>query len=237
MAFAITHEKFQGPLHFLLEEIEKEHLSISEFALAKITDNFLTYVKTLPIGTQEEISEFLVVASRLLLIKSRILLPQLELTEEEELSIDDLERRLKLLQKIRERADLLAKILKRPLHLYEREAMQGVPVVFYPPAKLTPEDLRELFRHILAAIPKPQKLAEEEIKKVISLEEKIAELQENLRTRAEELFSNIIKYSQNKTEIIVNFLAILELAKQKIIQLNQERAFGDIVIKRQDPEV
>lgn len=232
MAFAIEHEKFKGPLHFLLEEIEKERMSIGEFALAQITDAFLAYIKTLPLSAQEEISEFLVIASRLLLIKSRTLLPQLPLSKEEELSIDELQNRLNLLQKIRERAADLGTILKQKRYLYERESMRGVSPVFYPPAALTADDLAEVFRAVLDAIPAPKTLASKEIKNVISLEEKIVELQESLQMRAEELFSNIIKHSQDTTEIIVNFLAILELAKQKIVNIDQSEAFGDITIKR-----
>lgn len=232
MIFAVEHEKFQGPLHFLLEEIEREKLSVSEFALAKITDSFLRYVKTLSAEKETEISEFLVVASRLLLIKSRTLLPELPLTEEEKLSVNELYDRLKLLGNIRERMEDLRDALKKGDVMRERESLQGIPIVFYVPADLSPDGLADAFKQVLAAIPKPQKLKEEEIKKVLSLEEAIQALQESLQTRAEEFFSNIVKSSKDKTEIIVNFLALLELARQKIIHLKQEKAFGDIVIKR-----
>ncbi len=231
MAFAVEHEKFQGPLDFLLQEIEREKLSINEVSLGRITDHFLAYLKSLPASAQHEIAEFIVVASQLLLIKSRSLLPSLELTQEEEVSIEELESRLKLLQKIRERAKELEELLQKNHMLFAREGMQGMEVVFYPPPKLSPDDLAETFREVLAAIPKPKALEKDEIKKVISLEEKIIELQDSLRTRVERLFSDIIKTSHDKTEIIVNFLAILELAKQKIVDLHQEDRFGEIRIR------
>ena len=234
MVFAIQHEKFEGPLHFLLEEIEKEKLSVNEVSLARITNSFLEYIKALPESTQHEIAEFIVVASQLLLIKSRSLLPSIPLTEEEQYSIEELQERLRILQKIRECAEALGKINKNPGSLFAREAFLGVGVVFYPPPKLTPEVLSTVFSEILSTIPKPQEFKKEIIEKVISLEEKITELQQSLQNRAERLFSDIMKKSENRTEIIVNFLAILELAKQKIITLDQGSLFGDIVIRKKE---
>ena len=234
MPFAVKHEKFEGPLDFLLQEIEKEKLSINEVSLAKITDNFLVYIQSLPKAVQYEIAEFLVVAARLLLIKSRSLLPALQLTDEEELSIEELENRLKVLQKIRERAEELGRIEKNAKRLYARESFHGMEAIFYPPKDLTIERVAEVFQEVLMAIPKPKKLQEEEMKKVVSLEEKIAELQESLKIRTERLFSEFIKGSKDKVEIIVNFLAILELARKKLIRLDQSEAFGDITIQRQE---
>lgn len=233
----MSHEKFEGPLDFLLAEIEKEKLSINEVSLARITESFLAHIKSLPADVQQEISEFIVIAAQLLLIKSRSLLPQLPLSEEEELSIEELENRLKLLQKIRLRAEDLLSVEKGRRTLFAREGMLGVPVIFYPPKDLTLNDCAELFREILAAIPKQEKLPEDKLKKIISLEEKIRELQISLQERAERLFSDIVKGSSDKIDIIVNFLAILELARKKVIDLQQNEMFGDITIKRSETTV
>ena len=232
MPFAVTHEKFRGPLDFLLQEIEKESLSINEVVLAQITDGFLNYIRSLPPHLHHEIAEFLVIASQLLLIKSRSLLPNLELSKEEELSIEELENRLKALQKIHEVMEELRKLSAAKRFLFERESLLGREIVFYPPPKLKPAELAEVFREVLAAIPKQIELPKDELKKIISLEEKIAELQERMANHAMKLFSEIVKGTTDKTEIIVSFLAILELARKRMIDLDQHQHFGEISIKK-----
>lgn len=234
MPFAITDEKFSGPLDFLLQEIEKEKLSINEIAIARITDGFLNYIKSLPSHMHHEIAEFLVVASQLLLIKSRSLLPSLEITEEEHASIEELENRLKVLQKIREVMEELKKLFGKKNTLYERESFVGREIIFYPPPQLTADNLAEAFQEVLAAIPKSRELPKDEIKKIISLEEKIAELQQRMANHAMRLFSDMVRGTTDKAEIIVSFLAILELARKRIIDLEQSARFGDISIKKTD---
>ncbi len=233
MVFAVAHKKFTGPLDFLLSEIEKKKLSINEIALSQITDSFLNYLKTLPPRYHHELAEFLVIASQLLLIKSRSLLPAMPLSDEEELSIEELENRLKMLQKIREVMDEMTTLLAKKTFLRERESFLGVGAVFYPPPKLTLNDLAEIFREVLAAIPRQPSLPKNEIKKIISLEEKITELQERMAQHAVRLFSEIVRGTTDKTEIIVSFLAILELARKHIIDLQQHQRFGDISITKQ----
>ncbi|MEK7636467.1 MAG: ScpA family protein [Patescibacteria group bacterium] len=236
MPFAVQHEKFSGPLDFLLQEIEKEKLSINEIAIARITDGFLNYIKSIPSHAHHEIAEFLVIASQLLLIKSRSLLPSLEITQEEQISIEELENRLKALQKIREVAEELRGLFGVKNILYERESLVGRKIIFYPPPQLTVYDLAEAFQEILAAIPKPRELPTDEIKKIISLEEKIVELQKRIANHAIRLFSDMVKGTTDKAEIIVSFLAILELARKRIIDIDQDARFGDISIKKSTDE-
>src|SRR3989344_3794745 len=110
MTYIMKQEKFEGPMELLLELIEKEKLSISEISLAKVADEYISYVKGLEKIDPEELAEFLVVAAHLMLIKSRSLLPQLKLTEEEEGSIEELEKRLKEYQRLRQLAGELKKL-------------------------------------------------------------------------------------------------------------------------------
>ena len=92
--------------------------------------------------------------------------------------------------------------------------------------------MQSAFLKVYEALPKIEKLAEEKLKRIISLEEKIKELQDMLTTKVERFFSEVIKGGKEKAEIIVSFLAILELAKQKLVELEQGKIFGDIRIRR-----
>lgn len=232
MEFILKHEKFEGPFELLLELIEKEKLNISDISLAKVTDEYIAYIKTLERLDPEALAEFLVVAAQLMLIKSRSLLPTLALSEEEEESLDELEKRLEDYKKLRELAGELKKRESTYARIISRESFIGLEPIFYPPPKLTLEKIESAFGMFLAALPKVQKLAEEKLKRVISLQEKINHIRHFLLESVEKAFSELVSGSHEKVEIIVSFLAILELARQKFIDLSQDKLFSDIKIRR-----
>jgi len=232
VAFRVRQEKFEGPLETLLDLIEKEKLSISEISLARVADEYLAHVRSLSSPDPEELAEFMVVAAQLMLIKSRSLLPDLELSEEEEVSIDELRQRLIALEKIHQAARELKRLERSGQRLYSREAYLGMKPVFYPPPGLVPGVLAAGFAALVASLPKIEELAEEKLKRVMSLEEKISRIRVILQDAIERGFSEIIKGAQEKIEVILSFLAVLELAKQKFIELKQDAAFGEIKVKR-----
>lgn len=232
MGFQIKQEKFEGPLELLLELIEKEKLSISEISLAKVTDQYLAYVRSLEKIDPEALVEFLVVAAQLMLIKSRSLLPSLKFTEEEEASIEELENRLAEYKKIKELAAGIKRLEGEKRHIFTREAYTGMEGIFYPPKEVTPELLMRTFKAVVDAIPKVEKIVEEKIRKIISLEEKISQIKSLLQSKVEQTFSEVVKGSKEKIEIIVSFLAILELAKTNLVFLSQKKSFGEIILRR-----
>ena len=232
MTFAVKQEKFEGPLDLLLELIDKEKLSINEISLAKVADDYIAYVKSLEKINPEALAEFLVVAAYLCLIKSRSLLPSLQISEEEEESLEELAKRLEEYKQIKELAAKIRKIAVEKNFIFSREGFIGIDPIFYPPPKLNTGILRDAFAAFLATLPQISKLAEEKIKKIISLESKIKEIQSLLSEKIENAFFAIVKGSREKVEIIVSFLAILELAKQKFVTLDQKKLFEDIVIKK-----
>ncbi len=235
MVYTIRQEKFEGPLDLLLELIQKQELSINEISLARVTDEFIGYLKELQKegrADQEILAEFLVIASQLLLIKSRSLLPQFQASPEEEESIAELESRLAEYQRLKELAKELGELAKGGQKSFAREAFAGTEVVFYPPKKFTVELLAKTFVAVLDAIPKVTKLVEEKMKRVISLEEKIRELQSFLQAKVERAFSEIVSGAKEKVEIIISFLALLELAKQKLISIDQKGLFEEIRIRK-----
>ena len=232
MPFEVKQEKFAGPLDLLLDLIEKEKLSISEISLAKVTDDYIKYVKSLEKIDPEKLAEFLVIAAHLMLIKSRSLLPHLKLSEEEERSIDDLEKRLTEYKKIRELVSLLKKMEAERRQIFTREAYLGMNPVFYPPPKLKANIVGRAFATFLESFPKIEKLAEDKLRRIISLEDKIKHIRVFLATAVEKAFSDIVGGAKEKVEIIVSFLAILELSRQKFIELRQQKPFEDIIIKK-----
>ena len=88
------------------------------------------------------------------------------------------------------------------------------------------------FEGLLAALPKIEKLVEEKIRHIVSLEEKIASIRMLLQESVERAFSELTRGAKEKVDVIVNFLAVLELSKQKFVDLHQARPFGDIMIRR-----
>ncbi|MBI4132590.1 MAG: segregation/condensation protein A [Candidatus Sungbacteria bacterium] len=236
MAYTVRQEKFEGPLDLLLELIQQEKLSINEISLAKVTDEFVAYLRKLERedGADEEaLAEFLVVASQLLLIKSRSLLPQFQARPEEEESIVELEERLREYQRLKGLAQELGRMSQGGQKSFSREAYLGRPRVFSPPKGITASMLASAFRRVLETIPRVEKLVEEKIKRVISLEEKIRELQAFLQEKVERAFSEVVFGAKERVEVIVSFLALLELAKQKLVSVEQRGLFGDITIRRQ----
>lgn len=216
----------------LLDLIEKEKLTISEISLAKVTDEYLAYVRSLTAPDLEELAEFLVIAAQLILIKSRSLLPSLHLSADEETSIDELERRLGELARIREAAKDIKRLEKRGLRILSREGYLRMQAVFYPPQRLNAAAVAKAFTMFVASLPKIEKLAEEKLKRIVSLEDKISHIRKILQDAMERGFSELVHGAKEKVEIIVSFLALLELAKQKFIELRQEKPFEEILIRK-----
>lgn len=220
---------FEGPLELLLALIEDRKLDVTRVSLAEVADQYLAFLSAerdrIDIAN---LASFLVIASRLILIKSKMLLPVLEFTDEEEEAIEDLEIRLAEYRRFREAALGLARLLERGTHSYPREKFLGAPEIFAPPKGITPAVLRRHFEAILGEIPSKEKVIEETIDEVMSLEERIATLQESLRVRAEMSFRELASTAENQMEVIVSFLAVLELVKQRFIVVDQGDAFGEI---------
>lgn len=235
--FTVKLEQFEGPLDLLLELIQKEKLEITQISLAKVTDSYLGHLRENLDISSDNLSDFLVVAARLILIKSKALLPILELTPDEEESIQDLEARLALYKRFKEVSELLGAQFDKREFSFSRKGFEGVKQGFFPPPNIDIGILEKTMSRILAEMPKADKLAEERVKEVITLEQKIIELKSSLQQRIETSFKTLTKNAKDKTEIIVTFLAILELFKEKIIIVEQKEIFGEIMISKKEVAV
>ncbi len=229
MPFALKHEKFEGPLELLLDLIEKRKLFINDISLSKVADDYVAYVRTVGDFPLSESAQFVLIASTLLLIKSKSLLPNLELSEDEKGNIADLERRLALYKMYRERAAALQKIFGKNF-LFAR-AERKIEPVFSPDNSMTLSNLFESIGAVLANLPKKEFLPKAVVDKVISLEEMISNLTNRITTGLKMSFKEFAKDKEGKVNVIISFLAMLELVKQGIISVVQERHFDDIVME------
>lgn len=218
-------------MDLLLELIEKEKLNITELSLAHVTDQYLEHIKANENIKLENLAEFLSVAAKLILIKSRALLPLLQFTEEEEEEIKDLAKQLEEYKKFKEASIGLGKMSEAGRISYSRNGYMGVQALFYPPENLNVYDLRKYFQFVLGEIPIIEQLDEEIVQEVITLEEKINDLQNTLRQRVEMSFAELTIGAENKIDVILSFLAMLEMVKQRIIDVEQGELFQEIRLK------
>ena len=231
MIYQFKLDKFEGPLDLLLELIEKERLDITELSLANVTNQYLDHIKSTENIHLENLAEFLSVASKLILIKSRALLPMLQFSEEEEAEIKDLTEQLAAYKKFKEAADVLGKIAQKGQISYTREGFKGVESFFYPPENINAFDLKKYFSIVIAEIPIVEKLEEEIVREVMTLEEKINDLQNMLRQKVETSFAELTASATDKIDVIVSFLAMLEMVKQRIVQVEQRELFEEIKLR------
>ncbi len=232
--YKIRLEQFEGPLDLLLQLIENEKLDITRVSLAQVTDQYLEYIDQAHDVSLAHMADFLTVASRLILIKSKALLPLLEFTEEEEQEIRDLEYSLAQYKKYKEAALVLGEMFLKAIGLVTRPEAKLVKPVFCPPEDITAADLEASFLHVIDEIPQAEKLEEEAIREVITLEEKITHLQDTLREKVQASFAELVAHATDKVEIVVSFLAMLELVKQKLIHVEQGELFSEIKLKHHE---
>lgn len=236
--FKIKTEVFEGPLDLLLSLIEKRKLFINDISLAQVADDYIEYInkqENFPIAST---ADFILIASTLVLIKSKSLLPTLKLSEEEQEDIDDLETRLKLHQRMKELSLHISKSFGKNI-MYPKTFSKNIEPVFSPDSDLSVLKIKEGIKSIIQNLPKkviaiPKKV----IEKVISLEEMIKNLTERITknlTMSFKEFSGIGK--AQKIDVIVSFLAVLELVKQGAISVSQYDKFSDITIESDKVEI
>lgn len=226
--YQVKLEKFEGPLELLLELIEKEKLSITELNLAHVADQYLDYIRDNQNIHLENLADFLSVAAKLILIKSRALLPILKFSEEEEEEIEDLAHQLAEYKKFKEISAKIGKLAMENRVCFSRLPYQGIRSVFYPPEGINAYDLKKYFQKVLSEIPVVSVLQEEIVGEIITLEERISDLEIALRNKIETCFSELVSQAKDKVDVIISFLAMLEMVKQRIIHVEQKELFQDI---------
>jgi segregation and condensation protein A len=227
----IVYGTFEGPLDLLLQLIEKEELEITDVSLAHVTDEYIRLLAQLADTHRvEELADFLVVAAKLILIKSRSLLPKIDGEEEEE--VQDFKRQLKLYQEFQHAAKTIELLytagtvgFPRPYAHYERVKL------FSPPKTITCQTLASAYMHLASRKNTVTRLRGISFDERISIQDKMARIKSLLAERVQMYFHNMIQNTTSKTDVIVSFLALLELVKQRVVCVTQHAIFDEISIQ------
>lgn len=242
--YELRLENFTGPLDKLLELIEDRKMEITQVSLAAVTEDFLKYISNLQKVEFPLLADFISVGSRLVLLKSKSLLPDLKLSEEDEEGIKDLENRLKLYNELKPATKIIARLWREKNWELGRDyflegTMSKVSNAnyfsaydfFYPGNNLSRDSLFKAMSNVALSF-EGIKIEKETIKeRAISLEEKIREVVDWIQDKIATSFSSL-SYAKSKSEVIVIFLAILHLAREQLVQLEQQSYFSDIMITK-----
>ena len=225
-AFSVKVRDFEGPLDLLLDLIEERKMLITDVSISKVADDFLSYLQEqggFPLG---QATNFVYISATLLLLKSRSLLPVLTLTDDEETDVKDLEFRLRLYQVFRSVAKTFPNGGAR---IFFGNGIGITEPIFLPSKDLSLQAISDAMNRILAQAPQKIKNPEVSVATVISLEEMIDRLSERIQKAIQMTFRDFAgKNAEDKREIVVGFLAMLELVKRGLVLVNQEQQFGDI---------
>ncbi len=236
MSYKIKLEMFEGPLDLLLYLVKKDHLNIYDIPIAKVTEQYLQYIQLMQLLDLNIAGEFLVMAATLIQIKSKMLLPAEENQQPQEEQEDpraELIKRLLEYEKFKEIAQTLREkeinqqeIFKRPK--IDNKEEQPVDGEVYFEASLF--DLITAFSQALEDVPK--EIFYEIVKDEFTIEDKVHKLLHLMLLENSVQLSHLFKEAKNKIEIVVTFLAVLELIRMKEIVARQKGFFGEIEISR-----
>lgn len=228
MSFEVKLAQFEGPLDLLLDLIEKERLDVSQISLANVTEAYLQYVEAHLEIPPEELADFLVVASKLLFIKSQILLPFLTMGEPEDEG--DLEAQLKIYKEYLEASKLIEAAIGTKRFLYVHDKLPNVDIGFAPPKKLTMDQMKGFMTVIIARLQPVFVVPQAAVERVMSIHEKIKRIHDWVKKAENLSFREVMMEAESRVDVVVTFLALLELVKQRNIYVTQDSQFSDIVI-------
>ena len=227
-ALEILLDAFQGPLDLLLYLIRKQNLDVLDIPMAPLTRQYLDYVEMMRSKNLELAAEYLVMAAMLIEIKSRMLLPRPAVVEEEDDPRAELVRRLleyEQMKKAAQQLDALPQVGRDVLTisvLVERTALERLPEVH-------PRDLAEAWRTLLfrARMSEHHRVSREEL----SVREHMSQILRRLKESRVLEFSELFDPSRGVSVLVVTFLALLELAREMLIDVTQSEGFAPIYIR------
>ncbi len=223
-------KEFSGPLDLLLNLIYEQKLDINDISLSSVTEQYLNYLEGVNNINVEELADFLLIASKLLFLKSKLLLPNFVLPEDE----IDIKDQLKLYEQFVKASKILSKKWLDNKQSYYRLEPPKPSSDFVKPVNLDVEVLNNSMKRIIKRLaPLKPILPQSKVKQVVSLQAKIRLIRNILNLKKHTSFSKLIAENKtNRADIVVSFLALLELSKQNVITIRQERQFGDILISK-----
>ena len=235
--YAIKIDNFEGPLDLLCHLIDKNKMNIYDINLSEITDQYIAYLKEQESLNLEIASEFLVMASTLLFLKSKNLLPKQE-EEEEEITEEELIRRIIEYKKFKE----ISKALKENYIVYSNRYFKGQEEIELPKRKIEKDYDKELVPKIYKGIVE---INNEKVNQNAKNIEKIA-ITDNytVASKVKEMFKVLVKQKRfifnkmfsikkhNKQEVVTAFSGLLELSRRSKVETIQEELFGDIIVNK-----
>jgi segregation and condensation protein A len=238
VVYRVELPDFEGPLALLLSLIEREELDITKISLAHVTDQFLAYLEILKAVNPDELTDFLVVAAKLILIKSEMLLPRppASIIEEKEEDVgDELARQLLVYKQFKEIAGQLQNIEAGGKRSFVRVA----PLTLKIEPKLAPgaislAELLQAARDVFAIKPPDPAVDEVISRQVVTIGQQMAHIRQKISANQRVSFEGLLRDGRSRIEVIVTLLAVLELIKRRVIKVEQSDLFGDIFIRSND---
>ncbi len=230
MSYSVAIQNFEGPLDLLLQLVEGEKLEITDISLVQVTEPFLRYLEErrgqmMP----EELADFLLIASKLVYLKSKAIVPSLEADALEE--GPDLASQLRTYQAFVAAAKQLQALASQGVRSFSHpRAMYKQEDAYFLPPHASVEDLRGLFIRLVRRLEPIVRLPQAAIERVMTLEEKMAQLVHKVRQAIQTSFRAMAHEASSRAELIVTFLALLELTKQRTFRVQQAELFEDIEI-------
>ena len=227
--FVLKTDKFSGPIEILLDMIESKKLNINKISLSSIVEDFISFIKGIEKYDPYRVSQFVHVASILLLIKSKSIISVISLSKEETVSIEELEMKLNIYK-------LIKKQTVENEEMFLEQSCFSLPTkkreVRFTPKGISKQDMEEQVGFLCNSInsflnAKPVHTVE----KTMTIGEVINSIQKRISELGQATFASLSSQKEKK-EIIVSFLAILELVKDEILETNQESSFSDIRISK-----
>ncbi len=235
-SYQVKLEQFEGPLDLLLFLIKQEEINIYDIPIARITEQYLSYVQRIPISDLESAGEFLLMAATLMRIKARMLLPKSSEGEEaEEDPRRELVDRLLEYQKFKEAATTLRGLQKDRALFFARGAKEVLPETGDAP-DLEPATLYDLMKAFGSVLERARHYESHAVEQEgFSIEETAAEIMNRLDRSPRVLFEDLFVDGVSRLQIVVTLVALLDLVRTRRVDIGQTRRFGEIWIEKRNP--
>ncbi|MDD2758398.1 MAG: segregation/condensation protein A [Patescibacteria group bacterium] len=225
----IKLEQFSGPLDLLLGLIEQEKLNINDIALSQVTEQFFDYLNKLGEKRPEELADFLVIATKLVYIKSKNLLPDLVSEADEGPSLAE---QLKMYKRYLEASREVNKRWEAGELAYGRLEPPVKSEGFTPPANAGVDDLKNSLYNLLKRLKPINPLPKVSIDRAVTVKQKLESILAMLKKSGRISFRQMLAEAESRTEVIISFLALLELVKSGDASIKQKNAFDDLEISK-----
>lgn len=246
--YEVAVDGFSGPLEALVAALERRKLTVERVSLSTVTEDFFTYLDRLlaipeprPVSALYAIADFLSVASKLVLIKSKWLVPDLVLSDDEAADISDLEMRVSLYQRLKPVVHVFRRAWQDRHPVYARSyflayrTTTAAPVVFAPPPRGLTTDVLTMHVERMLTLATRQTIEVQHVReRVLSLSAAVTEMLSRVTQLASTTFAALTG-SRAKGDVLVLFLALLHLARDQRVRVVQDEHFSDIVVHTTSP--